>query len=85
MASKNKIRELKKKFAKLQREKYFSEDNSLNAIEKMDESALGRKGHRNLCKKLGMKWADYKVALEIVRNPITAEELHEEAIKMKEK
>lgn len=84
MASKRKIRELKKKFAKIQREKWFSEDNALNAIEKMDESGLGRVGHRNLCKKLGLKWPEYKLALEFVRNPVSTDELQEMTTSEKE-
>lgn len=60
---------------KIKSKQYFSEDNALKAIAKMDKSGLGRKGHRNLCKKLEMTWDDYKLAIDIVRNPDKEEAL----------
>lgn len=55
--------------AKIRSKQYFSEDNALNTIEKMEKSGLGRTGHRNLARKLRMTWNDYKIALDIIKNP----------------
>jgi len=48
------------------RKQYFSEGNETVAIATMLNSGLGRRGRRNLCKKLMWKWTEYKLAEETI-------------------